>query len=331
MATGLQRRAFVGFVSIGLAGAPLRALAQQPPAVPVIGYLSSKDPIAETTIVGPILDSLARAGFVDGRNLSIVYRWSEGDYDRLPAQAADLVAHKVNLIVASGFPATLSAKAATSSIPIVFRLAIDPVAFELAKSMNRPGGNLTGVTMLFDPLTPKKMQLLHELVPQTRLLGFLINPKNRNASSHKEHAEAGAKSLGLDLVVLAASKADEIEPAFADARQRGVGAILVGDDPFFDVKKAELVATAAKSRIPTMFYVRDFVDAGGLISYGPNFEEMARLVGNYAGRILNGADPAGLPIGQPTKIELIINANTARALGLALPPALLARADEVIE
>jgi len=325
----VRRRDFLPLLGV-LAGWPLRAGAQQPP-VRVIGYLSSKDRAAETGIIGPILDALAREGFADGRNLSIVYQWSEGDYDRLPAQAAELVVRKVDVIVTSGFPATLAAKAATSSIPVVFRLAIDPVAHKLAESMNRPGGNLTGVTMLFDPLTPKKMQLLHELVPQTRSIGFLINPKNSNASSHKEHAQAAAKSLELKLIVLTASRTDEIEPAFAAARQHGAGAILVGDDPFFDVRKAELVAAAAHSRLPTMFYVRDFVDAGGLISYGPNFEEMARLVGNYAARILNGANPAELPISQPTKIELIINIKAARALGLAPPQSLLAHAGEVIE
>jgi len=299
--------------------------------VRVIGYLSSKDPAAETTIIGPVLDALKQEGFTEGRNLTMLYQWAEGDYDRLPEQAAALVARKVEVIVTSGVPATLAAKAATSSIPIVFRLAVDPVAFQLAESMNRPGSNLTGVTMLFDPLIPKKMQLLHELVPQTRSIGFLINPKNSNASSHKEHAEAAAKSLGLKLIVLTASRGEEIEPAFATGRQHGAGAILVGDDPFFDVKKAELVATAASSRFPTMFYVRDFVDAGGLISYGPNFEEMARLVGNYAARILNGANPAELPINQPTKIELVVNTKAARALGLSPPQSLLARVDEVIE
>jgi putative ABC transport system substrate-binding protein len=297
----------------------------------MIGYLSSKDEAAETTVVGPMLESLARAGFVDGRNVTILYRWSAGDYDRLPGQAADLVARKVNVIVTSGLPATLAAKAATSSIPIVFRLAIDPVAFGLTQSLNRPGGNLTGVTMLFDPLTPKKLQLLHQLVPEARSIGVVINPRNRNASSHRQHAEAAAKSLGLELVVLAVGDAPAIEPAFAAGRRHGVSAILVGDDPFFDVKKAELVAAAAAVRIPTMFYVRDFVDAGGLVSYGPNFGELAQLVGNYAARILKGADPAGLPIGQPTKIELVLNMRAARALGREVPSSLLALADEIIE
>jgi putative tryptophan/tyrosine transport system substrate-binding protein len=326
----IRRRDLLRLLGTGVAGRPLRGMAQ-PSTVPVIGYLSSKNATAETAIVGPILESLGRAGFVDGRNLSILYRWSEGEYDRLPAQAAGLVERKVDVILASGVPATLAAKAATASLPIVFRLAVDPVAFGLAKSMNRPGGNLTGVTMLFDPLTPKKMELLQELVPQTRAVGFVINPQNRNAASHKEHAETAAKSLGLRLIVLAASRAEDIEPVFAAARRQGLGAILVGDDPFFDVKKTELVAAAASNRIPTMFYVRDFVDAGGLISYGPSFEEMASLVGDYAARILKGTSPAALPIGQPTKIELIVNAGAARTLGLAVPLALLARANEVID
>ncbi|HKS87947.1 MAG TPA: ABC transporter substrate-binding protein [Stellaceae bacterium] len=299
--------------------------------MPVIGYLSSKDPAAEASVLGPMRDSLAKAGFVEGPNLAIDYRWSEGHYDRLPLQASDLVARKVRLIVTSGFPATLAAKAATSTIPIVFRLAVDPVATKLAASLSRPGGNLTGVTMLFDALTPKKIELLRELVPQGRQIAFLINPRNRNASSHRQHAERASEALGLQLTVVTAGENGEIGPAFDLARQHGAAAILVGDDPFFDVKKAALVDAAGRSRIPTMFYVRDFVEAGGLISYGLSFDEMATLVGKYAARILKGADPAGIPISQPTKIELIINLKAAKTLGLAVPQSLLARADEVIE
>jgi putative ABC transport system substrate-binding protein len=296
-----------------------------------MGYLSSKGEAAEAGILAAVRKGLAENGFVEGRTVSIAYRWSEGDYDRLPALAADLVARKVNVIMASGVPATLAAKAATSTIPIVFRLAIDPVAFGLAKSFNRPGGNLTGVTMLFDPLTPKKLQLLHELIPTAASIGFLINPKNQNAQSHKDRAVAAARQLGLRISVLTASSAGEFDAAFAASRQQGGGAVLVGDDPFFDVAKQELVTAAARHAVPTMYYVRDFVAAGGLISYGPSFEELSHQAGIYAGRILKGANPAELPIAQPTRIELVINLNTAKALGLTIPQSTLGRADEVIE
>src|SRR5712691_1462875 len=198
--------------------------------MPLIGYFSSKGEASETGIVSAVRKGLAENGFIEGRTVSIAYRWSEGDYDRLPAFAADLLARKVNVIMASGVPATLAAKAATSTIPIVFRLAIDPVAFGLVQSFNRPGGNLTGVTMLFDPLTPKKLQLLHELVPAAATIGFLINPKNQNARSHQDHALGAAKSLGLRVTVLKASSAGEFDSAFAAGRQQGVGAVLVGDD-----------------------------------------------------------------------------------------------------
>ena len=296
-----------------------------------MGYLSSKGEVAEAGILVVVRKGLAETGFVEGRNLATDYRWSEGEYDRLPAFADDLVARKVNVIMASGLPATIAAKSATSTIPIVFRLAIDPVAFHLAQSLNRPGGNLTGVTMLFDPLTPKKLQLLHELVVAATAIGFLINPKNENAQSHTEHAAAAARELGLPLRVLTASSIGELDATFATGRQQGVGAVLVGDDPSFDVNSRELVAAAARHAVPTMYYVRDFVVAGGLISYGPSFDEMSHQAGVYAGRILKGAKPADLPIAQPTKFELVINLKTAAALGLMVPQSLLARADEVIE
>ena len=299
--------------------------------MPVIGYISSTGSSAEAVYAHATQEGLAMHGFVEGRNVSLEYRWSDGDYDRLPALAGDLVARNVSVILASGLPATLAAKAATTSIPIVFRLAIDPVAFNLVQSLNRPGGNLTGVTMLYDPLTPKKLQMLHELIPAAATIGFLINPKNANAGSHKEHAETGAKALGLRVAVLNASTASEIEPAFAAGRMQGIGALLVGDDPFFATAREQLVAAAARHAVPTMYYTREYVAIGGLISYGPNFEEMSRQAAGYAARILKGAKPADLPVAQPTKFELVINLKTAKGLGLAVPPTLLAGADEMIE
>jgi putative tryptophan/tyrosine transport system substrate-binding protein len=326
----MKRREFITLLGSAAADAwPLAARAQQP-AMPVIGYLSSKGEAAEAGIIAGVRKGLAERGFVEGENVAIMFRWSAGHYDRLPQLAADLVANKVDVIAASGLPAVLAAKAATSAIPIVFRHAIDPVAFGLVQSFDRPGGNLTGVTMLFDPLTPKKLQLLHEMVPDVSI-GLLINPKNPNATSHREHAETSVRALGLRLTLLTASSADEIEPAFAKGRQKGIAALLIVDDPLFDVQTHRLVGAADRYRIPTMYYVRDFVVAGGLISYGPSFDEMAMQVGAYIGRILKGARAADLPIQQPTKFELVINLKTAKALGLTIPPTMLTRADEVIE
>jgi putative tryptophan/tyrosine transport system substrate-binding protein len=330
MAIDIGRRLFISALGGTAVSWPLAVRAQQS-TMPVIGYLSSKGEAAEAGIIAAIRKGLAERGFIDGTNVAIAYRWSDGDYTRLPGLAADLVDKKVNVIAASGLPAALAAKAATSTIPIVFRLAIDPVAFGLAASLNRPGGNITGVTMLFDPLTPKKFQLLHELLPNATSIGLLVNPKNQNVASHKANAERAVQTLGLDLVVLTASSANEIEPSFAAGRQLGIGALLIGDDPLFDVLNAQLVGAAAQYKIATMYYVRDFVANGGLISYGPSFDEMAKQVGIYLGRILEGAKPADLPVQQPTKIDLVVNVKAAKALGLAIPQSFLLRADEVIE
>ena len=324
----MRRREFIALVG-GAVAWPVAARAQNSP-IATIGYLSSKDEKSEAGIIAGMRKGLAEQGLVEGQNVSIAYRWSAGEYRRLPELAADLVTRKVDVIAASGLPAALAAKAASSTIPIIFRLAIDPIAFGLARSFDRPGGNLTGVTMLFDPLTPKKLQLLHELVPDLSI-GLLVNPNNPNAKSHREHAETATQALGLRLSVLTAGNPGEIEPAFAMGRQKGIGPLLVGDDPMFDVESHRLVEAAARYKIPTMYYVRDFVVAGGLFSYGPSFAEMAIQVGIYAGRILKGAKPADLPIQQPTKFELVINLKTAKALGLNMPPSLLAGADEVIE
>ena len=325
----MRRRDILTLIGSGVVTWPTGMRAQNA-AIPSVGYLSSKDERAEAGIIAGIRKGLAGQDLFEGKNVTFDYRWSAGDYSRLPDLAADLISSKVAVIATSGLPATLAAKAATSTTPIVFRLAIDPTRFGLAQSFDRPGGNLTGVTMLFDPLTPKKLQLLHELVPDASI-GLVVNPNNPNATSHREHAEQAAKSLGLRLTVLTAGRPDEIDAAFAQARQKDVRAVLVGDDPMFDVESRRLVAAAARHELPTMYYVSDFVSVGGLISYGPNFAEMATQVGTYIGRILKGAKPAELPIQQPTKFELVANVKTAKALGLALPPTLLANADQVIE
>ena len=326
---GMKRREFIALMGSAALVSSFPAIAQNS-AKPVIGYLSSKEEKAEASIIAGVRKGLAEQGLYEGQSLTTAYRWSSGSYDQLPRLAADLVANKVDVILTSGLPAALAAKAATSTIPVLFRLAIDPVAFGLVQSFDRPGGHITGVTMMFDHLTPKKLELLHELVSEPSV-GLLVNPKNPNHVSHREHAEAAVKSLGLKLTVLSASDGDEIARAFAEARQQKIGAVLVGDDPLFDVQSARLIEESARAKIPTMFYVRDFVTAGGLISYGPSFDEMAFQVGIYSGRILKGAKPADLPVQQPTKFELVINLKTAKALGITILPTMIARADEVIE
>lgn len=327
MRGGIKRRQFIQLLSGAAIAWPLAARAQKRP---VIGYLSSKGEAAEAGILAGVRKGLGEQGFTEGHNVAFEYVWSAGEYDKLPRLATGLVAKNVDIVATSGLPATLAAKAATSKIPIVFRLAVDPIAFKLGQSFDRPGGNLTGVTMLFDPLTPKKLQLLQELVSSSTI-GFLINPKNQNAASHKEHAETAAKALGLHVTVLTASSGSELWSAFEHARQAKLGAILIGDDPLFDTEGKRLVEAANRSKIPTMFYVRDFVTAGGLLSYGPSFDEMSFQVGVYAGRILKGAKVTDLPIVQPTKFELVINRKTAKAMGLEIPSKLLFTADEVIE
>jgi len=325
----LRRRQIIKL--LGMAATwPLGARAQRT-ITPLIGYLSSKGKFAEAGAVVAMREGLKARGFIDGVNLRIEYRWCEGDYARLPQLTADLVNENANMIAASDLPAALAAKEATSTIPIVFRLAADPVAFDLVQSVDHPGRNITGVTALFDELTPKKMELLHALVPSATKIGFLIDPKNQNAASHKEHAERAAETLGLRLSILTASRAEDIDSAFAAARKEGVLALIVGDDPVFGVVSYQLIGAAARSKVPTMYYESSFALAGGLISYGPSFDEMAKQQGTYLARVLEGTKPADLPVLQATKFELVINLKTAKSLGLSVPPSILASADRVID
>jgi putative ABC transport system substrate-binding protein len=324
----MRRRDFL-VLATGALALPAAARAQNA-AVPLVGYLSSSARGADAKVIRALQRSLSEQGFIEGKTVEIEFHWSEGGYERLSSQATELVARKVDVIVASGLPATLAAQAATSTIPIVFRFAVDPVAYRVVQSFDHPGGNLTGVTMLFDPLTPKKLQLLSELVNDTSF-GFLVNPKNPNVKSHQEQAETAARALRLRLTTLTASSATEIEQAFALAQEKSIAAVLLGDDPFFSSNIEQLVRAAVRYRMPTMYYVRDFPDLGGLISYGPSFDEMAYQTGQYVGRILKGAKPADLPVQQPTRFELVVNLKTAKALGITIPPSLLGTADEVIE
>lgn len=324
----MQRRQFLALFGSSTA-LPWQAVAQNQ-SKPIVGYLSSKDESSEATIIAGMLRGLVDQGLTENADFSVLYRWSRGDYGLLPELAAELVARKVSVIAASGLPAALAATAATSQIPIVFRLAVDPVSFGLVQRFDRPGRNVTGVTMLFDPLTPKKLELIHVLAPDRRI-ALLVNPRNPNSNSHVKHAEDAARALGLQITTIKAGEPREIEQAFSLAKGDGFGAVLVGDDPLFDVESQTLVRAAAQHGLPTMFYVRDFVLAGGLMSYGPRFDEMALSVGQYVGRILKGSKPSDLPILQPTKFELVVNLKTAKMLGVAVPQSILVRADEIID
>jgi putative ABC transport system substrate-binding protein len=318
--------------ALAATGWPFAAGAQQP-AMPLVGYLSSQPPtsgVGADTAAG-WRAGLAESGFVDGRNVEIIYRWSGEDYERLPALAAELVGRNVAVIYASSLPAALAAKKATATIPIFFGASVDPVAFGLVASLSHPGGNLTGITNMFDQIEEKRLQLLHELVPDAAVIGCLINPNNPNAASRRQHAEAGALALGLQLSMLSAGTAAEIDAAFAAGRQKGIGALYIGPDPLYDVSLEQLAALAVRYRVATIYHKRDFADAGGLAAYGSRQAELSRQGGIYTGRLLKGEKPADLPVVQATKFELVINLKTATAIGLTVPQALLARADEVIE
>jgi putative ABC transport system substrate-binding protein len=297
----------------------------------VIGYLSTG--LREKLL--PELKSfhlgLNELGYAEGQNLSVEYRWSEGQYDRLAGLAADLVARQVGLIVATGAPSVLAASAATSTIPIVFLMGPDPVKFKLVASLSRPGGNLTGATFFTSTLAPKRLELLRELLPTASVVGFLVNAKNPRVQQDIVDMENAARSLAWSLVSLRASSDQELDDAFERLGRRGVGALIVGADPFFHGRAERLVNLASRYRIPSIFSRREYVIAGGLLGYGTRLTDYYRQVGLYAGRILKGEKPSDLPVMQPTKFELVINIKTADALGLTIPPTLLARADEVIE
>jgi putative tryptophan/tyrosine transport system substrate-binding protein len=318
-------------IGIGAAAWPLAARAQQK-AMPVIGILSTGSPRDSTgPFTGAFHQGLSEAGYVEGQNLAIEYRWAEGNYDRLPTLAADLVGRKVDLIMTGSPPGALAAKSATSTIPIVFRSGADPVAFGLIASLARPGGNITGVSNLNDGLTVKRLELLSELVPGAGVIALLMNPNNESANRIIRDVQEAARTKGLQLPVLKASSESEIDTAFASLVQLHAGALVVGADPFLSSQREQVVALASRHAVPAIYAWREFAASGGLISYGTSFTSALHLVGVYAGKILNGAKPVDLPVQQPTTFELVINLNTAKALGLTVPQSLLARADEVIE
>jgi putative ABC transport system substrate-binding protein len=326
----MNRRDLVTLAILAAVARPLAAGAQQP-RLPVIGYLSPQSPKAGAFSAAAFREGLQGAGFVEGSDVAIEYRWGNGEYDRLSALAKDLVARNVRVIVAVSVVATTAAKGATSTIPIVFTVGPDPVALGLVASLSHPDGNLTGVAVLFGELWPKRLELLHELFPKAGAVGILVNPANPTNAANAKNLPAAAKTLGLRIEVLEASTEHEIDVAFATLQERRLDALLVSDDPFLGSRHEQVVALTARDRVPAIYALRQNVAAGGLISYGPSLAAADRICGEYAGRILKGAKPADLPVQQSTKFELVINLKTAAALGLTLPPSLLALADEVIE
>jgi putative ABC transport system substrate-binding protein len=325
----MRRRDFFTLLG-GAAAWPVVARAQQP-AMPVIGFLNSASPGAYAPNVAAFRSGLSELGFTEGRNVAIEYRWAEGRYDRLPDMADDLVRQRVAVIAAGGDRAALAAKAATTIIPVVFTVGIDPVAAGIVPSLSRPGGNLTGVSIFNSELTPKRVELLHELMPAISTVALLINPREQNDETVKD-VESAAESLRLRLHVLHASTEAEIDAAFATLIQVGAGALAISPDPFFNARIEQLAALALHHGIPTVYQFREFVAAGGLMSYGTeNLKEVYHQAAVYVGRILRGEKPADLPVQQSTKGELVINLKTANALRVTVPLSLIARADEVIE
>jgi len=325
----MRRREFISGV-LSAAALPLAARAQQP-AIPVIGFLSTlSSGNMAANVMNEFHQGLKEAGFVEGQNVKIEYRWAEGHYDRLPALAADLVRRKVAVIAATGGePSPQVVKAATQTIPIVFMANGDPVAAGLVVNLNRPGGNLTGVTIFGMMAVGKRLELLRQLMPKAGTIAYLMNPDN--PSREFDNVQAAARSVGQQILVLNADGSREIDAAFATIAQQGVAALLVASDPLFFDRRDQLIALAARHAVPAIYYLRAFSQAGGLSSYGNNLADMYRQVGTYTGRVLNGERPADLPVMQSTKFELVINLKTAKTLGLEIPPSLLATADEVIE
>jgi putative ABC transport system substrate-binding protein len=326
----MRRRDFIAGLG-GAAAWPLGADAQQP-AVPVLGFLSSGTNPSSGRIADAFSQGLGEQGYVEGRNVEIIYR-STGQTEGFPVLAADLVRRRVALIVIPdpGTAAALAAKSATDSIPIVFGIGSDPIESGLVASLNRPGGNLTGVYFLNQELTAKHLELLHKIAPNVTTVGFLVNPTNSVVKAQNREAETAARSLGLNLTILNATTPNEIEAAFATVVERQIGALAVDADSLFFLQRDQLAAHAARHVVPAIYSAREYVEVGGLMSYGARLSDTLRVVGGYAGRILKGAKPADLPVQQSTRIEMVLNLRAAKALGITVPPTLRALADEVIE
>jgi putative tryptophan/tyrosine transport system substrate-binding protein len=326
----LKRRDFITLLGGAAAAWPVSAHAQQP-TMPMVGFLHVASPGAFPHLLAGFRQGLKDAGVIEGQDATIEFRWAEGHYDRLPELADELVRQRVSVLVAvGGEDSALAAKAATTTIPIVFLVARDPALTGLVVSLSRPGGNATGVNLYGAELGAKRLGLLHDLVPTASVIGLLLNPGYLTAEAEVKEVDATARRIGCEILLLKASNDSEIDAAFAAMRTR-IGALLVGTDPFFNSRRRHIVTLAARESVPVMFDQREFAAAGGLISYGTSLADAYRQVGIYAARILRGEKPSELPVLQPTKFELVINLQTARTLGLTVPPTLLARADEVIE
>jgi putative ABC transport system substrate-binding protein len=324
----MRRREFLAL--IGMAAWSTSARAQQP-ELPVVGFLNSVSMAQGRPLATSFLEGLKESGFVEGESVTVEYRWADGQYNRLPALAADLVNRRVAVLVATGGgPAGLAAKAATDTIPIVF-IGTDPVKLGLVSSYSRPGGNVTGVDLFSTTVGPKRLEMLRELVPRARVIGLLVNSDNPNAKSQTDETRIAAEVLVLKLEALTASRASGFNALFSSLKPRGVDALLVGADPFFNSQREVIVALEARYRVPTVYQWREFAEAGGLMSYGTSITDVYRRAGIYAGRFLKGADPADLPVVQPTKFELVVNLKTAKALSLEIPALLLSQTDEVVE
>jgi putative tryptophan/tyrosine transport system substrate-binding protein len=324
----MKRRELI--LLLGGAMTAASALGAQQKAMQVIGFLGSTSPGPYAPFVAAFHQGLSEAGYVEGQNVAIEYRWAEGRYERLPALAADLVGRKVDVIVASGTPPALAAKTATSTIPIVFNVG-DPVELGLVVSLARPGGNLTGLSNIAIELNPKRLELLSELVPQAGVIALLVNQNNPNTERNIEEVQSTALAKGVQLPILKAGAEGEIDAAFEALVQLRAGALVVATDPFLNSRRDQLVALASRHAVPAIYYWREFAAAGGLISYGPSIGAAYRQLGVYAGKILKGAKPADLPVQQPTTFELVVNLKTAKELGITVPQSILGRADEVIE
>jgi len=327
----MQRRDFITLLG-GAAAWPLAARAQQPTAMPVIGWLNSESPDgAYGLMAAAFRQGLSETSFVEGRNVAIEYRWAQSQNDRLPFLAAELVQHQVVAIAAAGTSSALAARAATTRIPIVFSTATDPVAIGLVASLNRPGGNITGVSNLATELVQKQVEMLHQMVPMATIVAALVNPTNPGSKSQSRDLEAAARKLGLELNLLHASTERDLDGVFATMVQLRAGALVVAPDTIFHSRYEQILALAARHSLPAIFPWREAAVAGGLMSYDVSVTDGYRLVGIYVGRILKGEKPADMPVVQPTRFELVINLSTASAIGITVPPSLLAQADDVIE
>jgi len=326
----MKRREFITFIA-GTAAWPFATQAQQP-AMPVVGFINAASPKPYARMQSAFVKGLSETGYVENQNVKIEYRWAQGEIDRLPALAADLVHREVTVIAATGTPAALAAKAATTTIPIVFEIGSDPVQLGLVASLNRPGGNVTGIAQLAIEVAPKRLELLHEMIPKARIIALLADPTDRAIFENTTRgAQSAARSLGLELHVLNVSTDHDLDAAFANLAQSRAGGVVISGGQFFNSRSKQLAAAALQHAVPTISPYVDIAGAGGLMSYGTSITDAYRLAGIYTGRVLKGEKPADLPVQQATKVELTINLRTAKALGITVPSSLIGRADEVIE